>query len=153
MLSTKILGRVLTVNGSSYVDKFSSKTGGFVIMQHRLKRWWHVPQIWLVCFAILFGCDIWRLDFRKPFDLYALLSNFPPADVKVVYPGVIPVLMAMLQNGLKSIMQDQTDPESPSLRVASNLVSRGLSNGDRTNRSRASTFQNAKDSPSKFVCL
>lgn len=151
MLSTKILGRVLAVHGSNYVDKFSGKTGGFVIMQYRLKRWWHVPQLWLICLAILFDCDMWRIDLRKQFDLYTLLSSFPPADVKVVHTGVIPILVAMLQNGLKSIIQDQPDPESPSIRAGSNTNNRRLSNGDRSNRSRALTVSNTQDSPGKSV--
>ena len=33
----KILAHVLIVNGSSYVEKFTEKTGGFVIMKYRLQ--------------------------------------------------------------------------------------------------------------------
>ena len=110
----KILARVLVTNGSSYIEKFTEKTGGFVIMKYRLKRWWHITALWPLCFAILFGKDVASIDFERPFDLYNLLTIFTPNNAtKVVNPQILPVITAMLQNGLKSITKDQDDPDSP----------------------------------------
>ena len=110
----KILARVLITNGSSYVEKFTEKTGGFVIMKYRLKRWWNITALWPLCFAILFGKDVANVDFERPFDLYNLLTIFASNNTtKVVNPQVLPVIAAMLQNGLKSITKDQDDPDSP----------------------------------------
>lgn len=114
ILASKILARLLVVNGPEYVKKFIEKTGGFAIMQYRLKRWWNIPTIWPICFAILFGQDIATIDFERTFDLYSLLESFADdGEAKVVYPEILLVIAAMLQSGLKSIAKDQADPESP----------------------------------------
>ncbi|KAG0650396.1 Beige [Hyphodiscus hymeniophilus] len=108
---TKILARLLVVHGSTYATKFASKTGGFAIMRYRLKRWWDVPTLWPLCFSILFDCDVADIDFERPFELFSLLETF--GGCKVVYPNVLPVIMAMLQHGLKDVLRHQDDPESP----------------------------------------
>lgn len=110
----KILARVLVTNGSGYVEKFTDKTGGFVIAKYRLKRWWNVTALWPICFAVLFGKDVADIDFERSFDLYNLLAIFAPNDTtKVTNPQILPVIAAMLQNGLKTITKDQDDPDSP----------------------------------------
>lgn len=114
ILASKILARLLVVNGPEYVRKFIEKTGGVAIMQYRLKRWWNIPTIWPICFAILFGQDIATINLERTFDLYSLLESFAvDGEAKVVYPELLLVITAMLQSGLKSITKDQEDPESP----------------------------------------
>ena len=132
VLSTKILARVLIVNGSSYVEKFSEKTGGFVIMQHRLRRWWKVTPLWSMCFAILFGKDVANYDLQKPFDLYGLLEDFPPQKTRAIYPGVLPVITAMLQNAIKSVIRDQPNPDSPQARISGEFSRSSEENTKRT---------------------
>ncbi|CAG8975353.1 hypothetical protein HYALB_00005683 [Hymenoscyphus albidus] len=111
VLGTKILARLLVVHGSSYVTKFAQKTGGYAIMRHRLKRWWDISTLWPICFSILFGRDVADIDFEQPFELFSLLETFE--NCKIVYPGVFPVITAMLQTGLKDILRTQDDPDSP----------------------------------------
>lgn len=119
ILAAKILARLLVVNGPNYIKKFAEKTGGIVIMQHRLKRWWNIPTIWPICFAILFGRDIATVNLERTFDLYSLLESFAlESQAKVMYPEMLPILTAMLQSGLKSIARDQKDPDSPLARRA-----------------------------------
>ena len=114
ILATKILARVLVTNGPGYVEKFTDKTGGFITMRYRLKRWWNKTILWTISFAILFGLDVANIDLTRPFDLYNLLATFAADNTtKVANPQILPVLTAMLQNGLKSITKDQEDPESP----------------------------------------
>ncbi|PBP15812.1 beige/BEACH domain-containing protein [Diplocarpon rosae] len=108
---TKILARLLVIHGSGYVTKFASKTGGFAIMRYRLKRWWDIPTLWPICFGILFGRDVADIDLERSFELYSLLEPFN--DCKVVYHGILPVIMAMLQHGLKDVLRTQDDPDSP----------------------------------------
>ena len=144
MLSAKILARMLIVHGHNYVKKFADKTGGFVVMRHHLKRWWKVPTTWMICFAILFGQDPVEIDFEHSFTLSNLLDTFAVnAKIKVVYPEVLPVITAMLQNGLKIVVDNQHGTESPvqgrrngdsSLRTnphpkSSNVHTRSLSSG------------------------
>ena len=122
VLGVKILARLLIAHGPGYVSKFATKTGGFVVMRHRLKRWWNIPTIWPICFAILFNHDVAHIDFGRPFELYSLLETFSvDGAAKVVYPEVFPVIASMLQNGLKTIVMDQKTPDSPP---------RGRGNGD-----------------------
>lgn len=113
-LASKILARLLVVSGPSYVQKFVDKTGGNVVMQHRLRRWWNIPAIWPICFAILFGIDVGTIDFSRSFDLFNLLELFAPGNkAVVVYAVILPIIMSMLENGLKAVTRDQLDPDSP----------------------------------------
>ncbi|PGG98751.1 hypothetical protein AJ79_08771 [Helicocarpus griseus UAMH5409] len=103
VLATTILARLLVTHGSSYMRKFADKSGGFVIMRHRLKRWWHIPALWPVCFAILFGEDVGQLNLERPFDHFGFLDLFTSTgEIKVTFPEVLPVITGMLQTGLKA---------------------------------------------------
>lgn len=108
---TKILARLIVVHGTAYVTKFANKTGGFAIMRFRLKRWWDIPTLWPILFSILFARDVADVDFERPFELFSLLETF--SNCKVVYPGILPVITAMLQHGLKEVLRNQDDPDSP----------------------------------------
>lgn len=112
VLSAKILARVLVVHGSNYVKKFKQKSGGFAIMHHRLKRWWHLPALWPICFAVLFDIDIGFLDLDRSFDLFGLLDLFGSNDFKVVNPAMFEVIMGMLQSGLKTVVSSKPTDES-----------------------------------------
>lgn len=108
----KIIARLLVVHGSGYTSKFSSKkTGGYVIMRHHLRRWWDVPTLWPICFSVLFGRDVADIDLERPFELFSLLDSFDKC--KLVNPGILPVLLGMMQHGLKEVFRFQDDPESP----------------------------------------
>jgi hypothetical protein len=108
LLGAKILARLLVVHGGSYVTKFASKTGGFVIMRNRLKRWWNVAPLWPICFSILFGKDVAKVDISRPLDLYGLLELFSDGGkARVIYPEVLPVIAGMLRAGVGTIVSDQ----------------------------------------------
>ncbi len=117
ILGTEILARLLVILGPGYVAKFTDKTGGFTIMRHRLKRWWDIPTLWTICFAILFNKDVADIDYERPFELYSLLECFGTSTV--VYSNILPVMMTMLQQGLHCLLRNQDDPDSP-LRDRSN---------------------------------
>lgn len=150
VLATKILARVLIVNGQHYVEKFSDKTGGFTIMQHRLNRWWDQPKLWVICFAILLGRDVAQLDLNGPMNLHALMSSSPPTDIKVVYPQIVTVLLALLQTGLKALIQSQPDPASPLARDPRSANSPTSPLGERTMRNRAVSLQAGPLSPAEL---
>ena len=79
--------------------------------------------MWPICFAVLFGQDVASIDFERTFDLYNLLATFMPREgARVVHPEILPVITAMLQNGLRSIITDQEEHEST---LASRTPSRG----------------------------
>ncbi|KAI9828211.1 MAG: hypothetical protein M1819_004596 [Sarea resinae] len=114
ILGAKLLARLLVVHGSSYVTKFAEKTGGFMIMRHRLKHWWNIPTIWPICFAILFDQDVGQIDFDRSFDLYNFLDTFSAKEkARIAYPEVLPVITAMIQQGLRTVVKDQDSPDSP----------------------------------------
>ena len=114
VLAAKILARLLVINGPSYVQNFVYKTGGVVIMQYRFKRWWSVPTIWPICFAIFFGLDPGKIDFSRTFDMFSLLEMFASDGLApVVNPTILPVITAMLEQGLKTVTREQLDPDSP----------------------------------------
>ena len=102
------------INGPSYVQKFIDKTGGIVIMKYRFKRWWNVPAIWPICFAVFFGLDPADIDFSRAFDMFSLLETFAPGGVApIVNPAMLPVFTSMLEQGLKTVTREQLDPDSP----------------------------------------
>jgi hypothetical protein len=107
----KILARLLVTQPPGYTSKFSSKTGGFWIMAHRLKQWWDIPTLWAILFSVMFGYDVAEINFDKSFDFFSLLELF--GERKVIYPDVLPVMTAMLQHGLRDILKYQDDPDSP----------------------------------------
>ncbi|KAI1852047.1 hypothetical protein JX266_002900 [Neoarthrinium moseri] len=108
----KILARLLVAHGTMYTSKFSGKTGGFSVMAHRLKRWWDIPTIWPICLSILFGHDVADIDFDRSFDFFSLIETF--GKCKVVHPEALPIITALLQHGLKDVLRNQEDPDSPS---------------------------------------
>ncbi|KAL1958650.1 hypothetical protein VTO42DRAFT_3993 [Malbranchea cinnamomea] len=106
-LAARILARLLVILPSGYVRKFADKAGGFVILRHRLKRWWRLRPLWLICFAVLFGKDVALMDIEKAFDDNSLLRCFDPVDtIKVACPDMFPVISSMLQSGLKSALSN-----------------------------------------------
>ncbi|TPX10649.1 uncharacterized protein E0L32_008383 [Thyridium curvatum] len=107
----KILARLLVSHGAGYVAKFATKTGGFTIMAHRLRNWWDIPTLWPICLCILFGKDVAEVDFDKPFDLTNLAAI--SSKGRIVYPEALPVLISMLQHGLRDVLRYQDDPDSP----------------------------------------
>lgn len=104
-LAVKILARLLIVHGNSYSKKFADKNAGYTILEHHLKRWWNIPSIWIICLSILFGQDVARLDLDKPFNAPALLNMFLAAgELRIAFPEMLPVIMAMLRAGSKQIV-------------------------------------------------
>ncbi|KAI1434130.1 beige/BEACH domain-containing protein [Xylaria sp. CBS 124048] len=108
---SKILARLLVTHGASYTSKFSGRTGGFCIMAHRLKRWWDVSKLWPICFCILFGLDVADFDLDKDLELFSLLETFEAC--KIANPDALPIITSMLQHGLKDVLKNQEDPDSP----------------------------------------
>lgn len=112
----RILARLLTVHGEAYVKKFKEKSGGFTIVVHRLKRWWHLPALWPCCFAILFNVDVAKLNLDRTFDLFGFIELFSPEkEMSIVYPEMFEVIAAMLQTGLKTIISSKQLEKSSSL--------------------------------------
>ena len=96
------------------MQKFIDKSGGIVIMKYRFKRWWNVPTIWPICFAVFFGLDPADIDFSRAFDMFSLLETFAPEGVApIVNPAMLPVITSMLEQGLKTVTREQLDPDSP----------------------------------------
>lgn len=110
MLAAKILARLLVANGPHYVRKFAEKTGGFIILKSRLQIWWNTPGIWTICFALLFGVDVAKIDFERDFDVFNLVEIFiskaQNSRLEIAYPAVFAVITAMLNTGLRAIVQD-----------------------------------------------
>jgi beige protein homolog 1 len=129
VLSTTILARLLWVHGTAYVKKFADKTSGFTIMRNQLKRWWHVPSLWPVCFSILFGYDVAKLDLDRSFDLFGFLDLFASqAEVNVVCPEILTVIAGMIQAGLKTVNGKASQERRPkTLQPANHLRSRSMS--------------------------
>lgn len=140
---SKVLARLLVTHGPGYASKFSGKTGGFVIMADRLKRWWDIPTLWPICFSILFGYDVAEINFDRNFDFFSLIDIFGKS--KIVYPDVVLVLGAMIQRAIKDVVHQQAHPESPHVsgsQSAAEASPKPLGNGRRA-RARSMELQDA----------
>jgi hypothetical protein len=115
MLATKILARLVVVHGAGYSKKFAEKSGGYIILEHRLNKWWNIPALWPICFCMLFGVDHAFLDLNKALDLPELLKTFfADGDVKVVFPDMLPVILNMLKSGMRqSVVATEAQENSP----------------------------------------
>lgn len=112
-LATKMMARLIVVHGSSYSKKFAEKTGGYRIMQYRLKRWWNIPALWPVCFAILFGIDVALLKIDRPFDRFELLHILSlRGEPKIIFPEILSVIAEMMQSGLKKAVLASEIPKT-----------------------------------------
>lgn len=113
VLATKLIARLLVNHGHVYIKKFAdlSASGGFTIMQYRLKRWWDLPPLYPILFSILFNSDVADIDFERSFELFSLSDIFQ--GKLIASPDVFPVIIAMIQHGLNSILHNQDDPDSP----------------------------------------
>nr|ACN54332.1 beige/BEACH domain protein [Epichloe festucae] len=107
----RVLARLLITHGSGYTSKFAAKSGGFIIMANRLKRFWGNPKLWPICFSILFGYDAANITMDQGVDPNSLLALF--SKRKVAYPESLVIITAMLQHGLKDTMKRQDNPGSP----------------------------------------
>ena len=110
VLATKIMARLLVTHGDGYGKKFSEKSGGYIIMRQYLKKWWRIPAIWPICFAIFFGVDVGKISVKKPFDQAGLLETFFAGDQTfVAFPEMLPVITEMMQSGLRhAVLADET---------------------------------------------
>lgn len=79
-------------------------------MQQRLKRWWKVPTVWPICFAILLGLDVASMNIDGPFDGSTLSALLLADDnTKVVFPEMISVIAELMKSGVKqTILTEET---------------------------------------------
>jgi hypothetical protein len=104
--TTKILVHMLVAHGAAYVKRFSEVHRGFTILRYRLKTWWNMPAIWTLCFALLFGVSPTTINFEEDFNHFTLADIFSRKAVKVIYPEAFSIVTAMLEHGLRAIVQD-----------------------------------------------
>ena len=111
--ATKIIARLLVLCGSNYVTRFESGSKGFAIMQERLKKAWHLQDVWVGCFCILFSVDISKIKIERFFDVQYFLQTFTMlGKIEVTCPAVFQVMAAMLQEGVKSAKHDESTNRS-----------------------------------------
>ncbi|SPJ74951.1 probable beige protein homolog [Fusarium torulosum] len=145
----KILARLLVTHGPSYTSKFAGKSGGFVIMSNRLKRFWDMPTLWPICFSILFGYDVAEINFDRNFDFFSLLETF--GRRKVLYPDSLSVITAMLKHGLKDVTRHQDDPDSPATHIdPSHALKKHASTTDLRPRASSMNLVTALETRSNF---
>lgn len=112
MHGCRILARLLVSHGSNYTSKFAGKSGGFIIMASKLKRFWTNAKLWPICFSILFGYDAANIGLEQAIDPSSLLALF--SKRKVAYPESLVIITSMLQHGLRDVMNrlDESDSQT-----------------------------------------
>lgn len=148
VLATKLIARLLVNHGHVYIKKFADPqaSGGFTVMQYRLKRWWDLPPLYPILFSILFNSDVAEIDFERPFDLFSLSDIF--RGNFIANPDVFPIIVAMIQTGLNSILHNQDDPDSPK---SSNRTDAKLGVRPEAGRKRSMSLTKELESQSEFA--
>ena len=109
-VAVKLISRLVVINGISYAEKFSGKTGGFYIMRHYLGRCWSDQRLWWSCFCVLFGKDVADVNYSRNLDLYTLIDTFIVDGKEIIaFPDILPVLMAMLRSGLEAFASEPVE--------------------------------------------
>ena len=112
-LSIKIFCRSLSAVGLEFKTAFIEKNGGFITLKNRLKIFWRSQELWISCFAILFGTSPPEAEASEPFTLFKLVGIFcSEEDLTVAHPEMLPTIMAMLETGLRHVVKSEQPDES-----------------------------------------
>ena len=138
-----ILARLLILCGPVYVSRFETGSKGFTILQVRNRSFWRCAHVWFACFAVLFGVDVARLKPERFLDSQYFIQTLVMLNkTQIMYPAILPVIMAMLEQAAASLAV--TNPEAPSpsdLQKDHDLVRRVLD----LLQSLLNTFQSFRD--------
>ncbi|KAF2857357.1 beach-domain-containing protein [Piedraia hortae CBS 480.64] len=115
-LTLHIISRMLSTAGSEFNNAFADKHG-FVFLQSRLKAFWTAPDIWVSCFAILFGRT--APEFTEGQSLVDIFN--PSEELSVAQEGIMPAIFDMLEAGLKAATENP-EHSTPILHSAIQLL-------------------------------
>lgn len=112
-LAVGIMCRSLMVLRSEFKTPFVDKNGGFTTLRSRMKIFWRSPNVWLCCFAMLFGRDTPSRTTLEDFNLFSLVEAFDGDDrLSVVHHEMLPTITIMLETGLRSVTKVDEPVES-----------------------------------------
>lgn len=121
-LAVRILCRSLTMLGAEFKGPFVEKNGGFITLKNRLKTFWKSTTAWLSCFAIMFGSALSCGSAAEEFTLFRLINVFSVDDkLDIENPEILPVIMAMLQAGLRHVVK-QDQPDEAEVRILKTVI-------------------------------
>lgn len=101
ILAARVFAKLCSVRGSSYVQNFRS-ANGFVILKRLLSEFWHMPQLHEILMLTMLGIDASKFPIYDVFDIKNIrdyLENDVRPDFKMIIPDLIPVILAMLNEG------------------------------------------------------
>ena len=111
VLATRLLACLLASQGTAYLTKFIHKTGGFLILKRRLRRWYNLTDCWKSCFAIFSGRHILPRNEREP-SIETLVHQFDTKRNRCVpVAEALPVILTMLARMLKGMYQEERGQE------------------------------------------
>ncbi|KAK3719916.1 Beige protein-like 1 [Vermiconidia calcicola] len=112
-VTVRILCRSLAALGPEFKSPFVEKNGGFITLKSRLKTFWKSPIVWISCFAIMFGRTPPKSGLNQDFTVFAMVDLFSADDeLQVVNPEMLPTIMAMLEAGLRHVVQQNEPPDA-----------------------------------------
>lgn len=121
-LTVKIFCRSLVAVGAEFKIAFIEKNGGFITLKNRLKLFWRSPELWVSCFAILFGVRPPKLDVQGVFTVFRLVGMFcSEQDLVVAHPEMLPTIMAMMETGLRHVVKSE-QPEDSEAQVLTTII-------------------------------
>ncbi|OQN95747.1 hypothetical protein B0A48_17937 [Cryoendolithus antarcticus] len=113
VFATRIMHRALLVMGSEFKTPFVDKNGGFSILRARLKTFWRTPSMWVLSFAILFGCNLSATALEQELTLFGLIELLGVGEkMRIDTPEMLSPIMAMLETALRDVVKSDEAPEA-----------------------------------------
>lgn len=105
VLTARILARICITQGPAYVQKFRSTSEGFVVLRHLLPAYWNLTQLHETLMLMMVGIDVAEYPIYSTFDINHLRTCLHDSKEgnKMAVPDVLPIIIAMWDEGRKTI--------------------------------------------------
>lgn len=104
VLASRIVSRILTNQGPSYVNKFRQTSEGFTILNKLLPHYWHLVQLHQVLTITMMGADISSFPLQKSFDIEDLKLCLRSDSSKFMIPDLLPIVIGLLKEGMANAL-------------------------------------------------
>ncbi|KAI8082151.1 hypothetical protein BDF21DRAFT_338087 [Thamnidium elegans] len=118
VLASRILARLCTSQGPTYVNKFRTISEGFLVLRNLLPSYWNLSQLHETLMVMMMGIDISDYPIYDAFDINNLRTCLHDSQEgsKLAIPDVLPIIIALWDEGRKVVEGPKTPVFPPILR-------------------------------------
>ena len=94
----QLICRLIVHHGPAYAAKFEQSSFGFIVLQKKLRQWWHLDTVWTCVILMLFGIDPYYVKPLHRFNTEAILEQLSSRQPETLYcPQMLPVLSTLIE--------------------------------------------------------